>query len=125
MDNLLPSTPVYAVEYPGFVSAASIPYIIRTLGGQTSLENAFKRSATREDSLIELRFKPDNPFSHPIAGNVVPTHNILLKVVKRKRKRRDTSGSNETVGEYKAQAIGLVTKTARFRSKFLTLSLSE
>ncbi|KAJ7591219.1 RNA polymerase III transcription factor IIIC subunit-domain-containing protein [Mycena floridula] len=113
-EHPLPSTVYYAVEYPGYVQSSSVPLAVRNLGGQANLEKAFKRSGSKEDALLELHLRPDNPFSHPIAGDVVPTNNILLKITKRKRKRRD--GQVEIIGEYKAEAVGVITKTARFRS---------
>lgn len=50
------------------------------------------------------------------------TNNLLLKVVKRKRKRV-ADDYPCTMGEYTAEVIGVVSKTARFRSDF-TLSFS-
>jgi general transcription factor 3C polypeptide 5 (transcription factor C subunit 1) len=83
-----------------------------------SIDRAFRRSAPREDSPLELNLRPDNPFSHPLLGDLVPTNNMLLRVVKRKLKhpRPDDDGA-QTVGEYTAVAVGVIPKTARFRSE--------
>ncbi|CCL99174.1 uncharacterized protein FIBRA_01189 [Fibroporia radiculosa] len=89
----LPSTHFYSVEYPGYVKATSVPLAIERLGGQRSVENALKRAATKSESVLELRLHSGNPFAHPIAGDVVSTNNILLKVVKRKRKKQGVSSS--------------------------------
>lgn len=115
----LPPNTFYSVEYPGFVRPTSVPQAVRNLGGQSSLENAFKRSATKEETLVELRLRPDNPFSHPIPGDVAATNCILLKVVKKKRKRRpgQNGGTDAIIGEYKTEAVGVIPKTVRFRSK--------
>ncbi|KAI0282363.1 RNA polymerase III transcription factor IIIC subunit-domain-containing protein [Russula aff. rugulosa BPL654] len=64
----------------------SVHKAIHTLGGQSSIDRAFRRNAPREDSPLELNLRPDNPFSHPLLGELVPTNNILLRVVKRKLK---------------------------------------
>jgi len=114
----LPSTPFFSIEYPGYVRPASIPLAINNLGGQSSLDNAFKRTATKTDALLELRLRPGNPFAHPVPGDVVSTSNILLKVVKRKRRRVEGQPEGDVVGEYTAEAVGVVSKTVRFRSEF-------
>ena len=116
----LPSMPFYSVEYPGYVTPESIPLAIQHLGGQSSLDNAFKRTATKKESLLELNFRLGNPFSHPVPGDVIPTSNILLKVVKKRRKRKEGEPYDpEHVGDYTIEAMGPIPKTARFRSKRL------
>ncbi|KAF8484497.1 RNA polymerase III transcription factor IIIC subunit-domain-containing protein [Russula ochroleuca] len=117
----LPTAHIYSIEYPGYVRPESVSRAIHSLGGQSSIDRAFRRSAPREDSLFELNLRPDNPFSHPLLGDLVPTNNILLRVVKRKLKKRpppnDGDDGAETVeGEYTAVAVGVIPKTARFRS---------
>ena len=71
---------------------------------------------------MELNLRPDNPFSHPLPGDLVPTNNILLKVVKRKLKRSpdDDGSQNEMIGEYTATAVGVIPRTARFRGERCT-----
>ncbi|PCH41610.1 hypothetical protein WOLCODRAFT_17227 [Wolfiporia cocos MD-104 SS10] len=111
----LPSTHFYSVEYPGYVQPTSVPLAVERLGGQQCVEGAFRRSG----AALELHLRPGNPYAHPVPGEVVPTNNILLRVVKRRRKRRDgdTGGNGDgSVGEYTVQAVGVVSKTARFRS---------
>ena len=83
---------LYSVEYPGYVKEESVPYAIRTLGGQSSLEAAFRRNASKQDALLELNLRPDDPFSHPVPGDVVSTNNIVLKIVKRRRRRGTIQG---------------------------------
>lgn len=112
----LPTTQLYSVEYPGYVQPSSIDKALRSLGGSSGLENAFKRSSPRNEALLELNFRPGNPYSHPIPGDIVSTSNILLKVTKRRRRHGD-SGLEETLGEYTAEAVGIILKTARFRSQ--------
>jgi general transcription factor 3C polypeptide 5 (transcription factor C subunit 1) len=114
----LPATHFYSIEYPGYVRPQSVGQAIQTLGGQSSVDRAFRRSAPREDSPLELNLRPDNPFSHPLLGELVPTNNILLRVVKRKLKHpRPEEDGAQTVGEYTATAVGVIPKTARFRSE--------
>lgn len=113
-EHPLLSTPFFSVEYPGYVRPTSVPLAINNLGGQSSLDNAFKRTATKADALLELSLRPGNPFAHPVPGDVINTNNVLLKVVKKKRRRLD--GEGEAIGEYTAEVVGIIQKTARFRS---------
>ena len=117
----IPPVRVYSVEYPGYVQPTSVPEAIRTLGGQQALERAFRKSS-KPDTFLELRYRPDNPFAHPIAGEVVQTNSILLKVVKWRRKRVEGASTDEQnpgpVGEYTIEPVGLIPGTARFRGEF-------
>ncbi|KAK7696618.1 hypothetical protein QCA50_001276 [Cerrena zonata] len=116
----LPSNPVYSVEYPGYVRPTSIPLAVERLGGHGRLEAAFGRVPQREGKEsfpLELKLHPEDPYSHPITGEVVSTSNLVLKVVKRKRKRREgSSQEGEPAGEYTAEIVGTIPKTGRFRS---------
>ena len=112
----LPSTAFYSVEYPGYVKATSVPLAVQRLGGQDAIDATFKRPSGRTNSLLELHLRPGVPFAHPTAGEVVATNNILLKVVKRRRRQKE--GQVVPEGEYVTEAVGVIPKTARFRSEF-------
>ncbi|KAJ6516097.1 RNA polymerase III transcription factor IIIC subunit-domain-containing protein [Mycena sanguinolenta] len=113
----VPATPFYSIEYPGFVRTASVPIAVRNLGGQAALGTAFKRSAAKTEATLELKLRPGNPFAHPVPGDVVPTNNLVLKVVKRKRKNRmEIDDGAALQGEYTAEIVGSTSKTVRFRS---------
>lgn len=120
-EHRLPTTHFYSVEFPGNVKEDSIPRAIHHLGGQARLNRAFKRNASKFDSLLELNWRPENPFSHPVPGPVVNTDSILVKVTKKRRKRKDGSES-EFQGEMVVEAVGVVPKTVRFRSKLIFLA---
>ncbi|EKM59615.1 uncharacterized protein PHACADRAFT_205839 [Phanerochaete carnosa HHB-10118-sp] len=109
------NTLFYSVEYPGYVKPTSVPLAVERLGGQANLEAAFKRTGNKSGSILELNLRPGNHFAHPIPGDVVPTNNILLKVVKRRRKQKNAAVGDVT-GDYTVQAAGVIPKTARFRS---------
>nr|GAT53955.1 predicted protein [Mycena chlorophos] len=117
-EHALPTTPFYSIEYPGYVRDTSVPLALKNLGGQHALDAAFKRTASKTDAhTLEVNLRPGNPFSHPIPGEVVPTTNLLLKIVKRKRKNRmHVDGEPELLGEYTAEVVGVTSKTVRFRS---------
>lgn len=113
----LPATQFFSVEYPGYVQPSSVHIALRNLGGPSSLENAFKRGAAKNEGLLELNFRPGNPFAHPIPGDIVNTSNILFKVTKRKRRKVDSDKSPDAFdGDYTVEAMGVILKTARFRS---------
>lgn len=116
-EHPLPSTHFYSIEYPGYVESASVPLAISNLGGRRHVENAFKHATAKSQSLLELNFRPGNPFAHPVSGDIVSTSNVVLKVVKRRRKRRESDASDVPVGEYTAEAVGYIPKTVRFRSE--------
>ncbi|KAF9449926.1 hypothetical protein P691DRAFT_811492 [Macrolepiota fuliginosa MF-IS2] len=116
-ENSLPQTHYYSVEYPGYVQPASVPDAIRNLGGQVRINNVFRRNAPRAEVLLELSLRPDSLFSHPLPGDVVGTNNLVLKVTKRRKKRqREQNGDSVAVGEYKAEVVGVISRTVRFRS---------
>ncbi|THH03585.1 hypothetical protein EW145_g6165 [Phellinidium pouzarii] len=104
----------YSVEFPGYVQEGSVQRAIHHLGGPSNVSRVFKRNATKIESLLELSWRPENPFAHPIPGAVVYSNNILLKVTKRRRKRRE--GDDGPKGEFVAEAAGVIPKTVRFRS---------
>lgn len=114
----LPQVPYYSVEYPGYVRPTSTSRAIQTLGGQSNLDNAFKRTASKADALVELDLNPLNPFAHPVPGELFGTNNVILKVVRKRRKQKpgEQASLNDAIGEYTAQAVGVVPKTVRFRS---------
>lgn len=75
-------------------------------------------------SIVELNFRPDVTFSHTIPGDTIAQGNnmILLKVIKRRRKRKDkTKIVGQRVlqdnGVYKVEAMGRIDKVVRFRGK--------
>ncbi|KAI9093011.1 RNA polymerase III transcription factor IIIC subunit-domain-containing protein [Phlyctochytrium arcticum] len=99
----LPEDSFHVVEYPGYIK--NVDKAMKNLGGMGGVEKAF----AGELSVLELRYRPDDPFSHPISGEIINTANVLLKVT-RKKDRKITQRSTKT------EVMGLVTKTGRFRA---------
>jgi general transcription factor 3C polypeptide 5 (transcription factor C subunit 1) len=114
----LPSTQLYSVEYPGYVKDTSTPRAIANLGGYPTLGHAFRRAMKKQECVVEVKVRPEDPFAHPIPGDIVGTSNVVLRVVKRRRKRAEREGGG-LVGEYKMEALGSIRKTVRFRSERL------
>jgi general transcription factor 3C polypeptide 5 (transcription factor C subunit 1) len=136
-----------AIEYPGYISPnpTSLNRAIDTLGGHKYVQRAFGEGG----KILELRLQPDNPFAHPVTGDVVGTNKLLVKVVTRKRKQidgandlgdGDPSSTSRTTGDkgkekasteeqsqgtYTAEVMGIIPKTVRFRSKSFMVCLSQ
>lgn len=112
----LPQTHFYSIEYPGYVQPASVPTAIHNLGGQDRIDNVFRRNTPRAEVLLELSLRPNSLFSHPVPGDVVCPNNLVLKVTKRRKKRRPSQGEAPVPAEYKAEVVGVMSRTVRFRS---------
>ncbi|KAF8164959.1 RNA polymerase III transcription factor IIIC subunit-domain-containing protein [Crassisporium funariophilum] len=118
-EKSLPQCVFYSIEYPGYVLPSSVSQAVQNLGGQCKVDHAFRRTSTKTQALLELSLRPGNPFAHPVPGDVVGTNNLLLKVVKKKRKTtvdNPLRPADGTLGEYTAEIAGVLAKTARFRS---------
>ena len=73
----LPSNEAFAVHYPGYPSSTS--RAVDSLGGAQALLKA----RTSPSNKLELRFRPDDPYSHPAFGELRPcNNNFLLKISK-------------------------------------------
>ncbi|KAJ1724723.1 tau 95 subunit of transcription factor TFIIIC [Coemansia erecta] len=107
----LPQRSVLSVEYPGYVEDAE--KAIKSLGGREKLSRDVSQDVGAQ---LELRYRYDDPTSHPIKGEIVPTHNVLIKVTRRIRRPKGApkDSPGETVGS-SAKIVGVIEKTARFR----------
>ncbi|KAI8578992.1 hypothetical protein K450DRAFT_244489 [Umbelopsis ramanniana AG] len=102
----IPNTEFVNVEYPGRVQNHDRAF--ENLGGIQLLE---KRMNNKEPE-IELKFRPKDPFAHGIPGNVMNTKNLLLKVTR----QVNANNPDEQIGDHKAEVVGYITKTCRFRA---------
>jgi hypothetical protein len=120
-----PQNPVYAVstsiphfaaiEYPGPVK--SIPRALKTLGGLSHVSSVFANPSDPDAShSIELNLNTRNPFSHPVPGLISQTGNVVLKVVKRKRKKPNLGEDGKVKeGVFTMEVAGIASQTVRFR----------
>lgn len=117
----LPTQQFYSIEYPGLVSRNSVSTAIETLGGQSSIDSVFarrKQPADTRGNLLDLNFRPDNPFAHPVAGEDVATNKFLLKIRKRRLKQMSTDLQDQRPREeYTATILGIIPRSVRFRSE--------
>ncbi|KAJ6690834.1 GENERAL TRANSCRIPTION FACTOR IIIC POLYPEPTIDE 5 [Salix koriyanagi] len=92
VSGLIPSKEGFAVHYPGYPSSTS--RAIQTLGGTESILKA--RSS--QSNKLELYFRPEDPYSHPVSGELRSCHSMLLKI---SRKKKDSSSINDAKEESK------------------------
>ncbi|KAK6315933.1 hypothetical protein J4Q44_G00134570 [Coregonus suidteri] len=68
------------VKYPGIIS--NVDKMLETIGGVQGVSKTYADPSRR----LELRFRPQDPFCHPVCGNCFPSTNLLLRVKRRVRK---------------------------------------
>ncbi|XP_012575688.1 uncharacterized protein [Cicer arietinum] len=78
ISGVLPEPQGFLVHYPGYPSSTS--RAVDTLGG---IQGILKARSSQSNKL-ELRFRPEDPYSHPAFGERHPTNALLLKISKRK-----------------------------------------
>lgn len=114
-----------AIEYPGKVEQQSVDKALDTLGGLSRLEEALStQDETR--SVVEMQLAPPKSrgninFAHPVPAETVVTGNLVLKVTRRKRKKRQNEDGSEppqpSKGIYTVESAGIVKRTLRFRGQ--------
>ncbi len=64
-----------------------------------------------------MRFRSDNPFAHPIRGQVVSTHGVVCKIVRRRYRRPGQNGAPDQFREeiISVDLVGTCTEACRFR----------
>lgn len=125
----LPDTRLVSIEYPGpfASSSSSTTAAVQTLGGRDRLT----RALSKEDGVVELNFRPENNFSHPVGGETVNGGNLaVLRIVKRRRRadRKKTKIVGEHLveesGLYTVQCLGSIAKSVRFIGACLLLCVA-
>ncbi|KAJ1984803.1 tau 95 subunit of transcription factor TFIIIC [Dimargaris verticillata] len=122
--NTIPADDYFVVEYPGYVKNPQ--RILATLGGLDAVSKAYNV----ETKSLDLRYRPGDPFSHAIEGEVCPTSNLLLKVTRTVRRRKQpppndtlqagtlsrSDDPDEETTKFDAHICGFVRRTVRYRS---------
>ncbi|XP_043689605.1 transcription factor tau subunit sfc1-like isoform X2 [Telopea speciosissima] len=87
--GVLPEANVFAVDYPGYPTSTS--RAIETLGGLEGISkvrclqsNDSNCLQSNDSNRLELRFRPEDPYSHPAYGECHSSNNLLLKISKMK-----------------------------------------
>ncbi|KAI8930335.1 RNA polymerase III transcription factor IIIC subunit-domain-containing protein [Entophlyctis helioformis] len=99
----VPAACFHSVQFPGY--ARDHKQLLHTMGGMHAIQAAF----AQEPGYLEINYAPSNPFVHPISGEILPTANLLLKVVRRTHRRTGAVSMHH-------QIVGVISKTCRFRA---------
>ncbi|XP_010892267.1 general transcription factor 3C polypeptide 5 [Esox lucius] len=91
------------VEYPAIIS--NVDKMMETVGGIQGVSKAYGDPSRR----LELRFRPRDPFCHPVCGNRYPSTNLLLCVKKRVRK------CNPEEAQIDMKILGVIGTTYKFQ----------
>lgn len=107
-----------AIEYPGPVKPTSFNKALRTMGGLAHVSEVLSLPVLASRN-IELSLNTKNAFSHPVPAHVSDTGNILMRVVKRRRKqpKLDDQGKVVEEGVFTMEPVGQVAQTVRFRGE--------
>ncbi|GMY16885.1 general transcription factor 3C polypeptide 5-like [Fagus crenata] len=89
VSGVLPRNEAFAVHYPAYPSSTS--RAIESLGGN----QAILKARSSHSNKLELRFRPEDPYSHPAFGELRPSNNFLLKISKTKSVSASTSNQTE------------------------------
>ncbi|KAI5091486.1 general transcription factor 3C polypeptide 5 [Silurus meridionalis] len=98
----LSQTRLVCVEYPGVVQ--NIDKTLETIGGEQGMSKTYGDSSKR----LELRYRPKDPYCHPVCGNRYSSTNLLIKVRRRTNRR---SGESQIFMEI----LGLIDTTYKFQ----------
>lgn len=86
----------YVIEYPGKVN--NVDKVFATLGGKENIRDRFN-----DQNDLELKFRPNNRFCHPINGKIQSSSSLICRI-------------RLFDNEAKADIIGKVDKICRFRT---------
>ncbi|KAG6484137.1 hypothetical protein ZIOFF_060931 [Zingiber officinale] len=90
VSGVLPEASAFSVHYPGYPS--STERAIETLGGLAEIAKARSSETTN----LELRFRPEDPYSHPTFGEIRASTSLLLRIRKtRGEEQSHSSGAGE------------------------------
>ncbi|XP_024544941.1 general transcription factor 3C polypeptide 5 isoform X2 [Selaginella moellendorffii] len=94
VSGVLPERRVFAVQYPGYPS--SIDRAVETLGGEAGIAKVRASDA----GYLELKFRPEDPYSHPAFGEPHRTSDLLLRISAPKQgDERNSADSRELDAE--------------------------
>lgn len=126
----LPSTQLITIEYPGYIHASveSLDRALTTLApmsgpmaGTETASNALAHLAAlleRGARIVECRLLPwhgadgTDVYRHPLLGDVVPSHDLVVRVHKKMWRRAQ---DNAVRKQYTLELVGACAHTVRFR----------
>ena len=95
--HVVPEAEAFVVEYPGYVR--DVPAVMQSLGGSSALAAA----ANGDNSVLQLRFRPDDPLSHPLYGERQATNGLLLKLTRQSADPENSQVSAEVVARVQSK----------------------
>ncbi|XP_072422108.1 general transcription factor 3C polypeptide 5 [Chiloscyllium punctatum] len=108
-----PDKRLVCAEYPGAVRDPR--KMLDTLGGEEGVSRTYADPSRR----LELHFRPNDPYCHPVCANRFPSTSMLLRVKRMQRKlRAGASPLGERKGEevkYEMEILGLIGTTYKFQ----------
>lgn len=106
-----------SIEFPGPVK--SIPRALRALGGLSHISTVLSSPDALDKPELELNLSTGNPFFHPVQAAIRDTGNVVMKVVKRRRKvPRVGEDGKEELGLFSMEVVGTADRTVRFRGAY-------
>ncbi|RWS08232.1 general transcription factor 3C polypeptide 5-like protein [Dinothrombium tinctorium] len=94
------------IEYPAIVE--NVDNMLQTIGGLSTLNRTFSHETAR----LELRWRPNDIYSHSAFGDRYSTNNLLVKCVK--KKKRDENGDVSFV--YETAVVGVIDTSYKFQT---------
>ncbi|XP_019174383.1 PREDICTED: general transcription factor 3C polypeptide 5-like isoform X2 [Ipomoea nil] len=90
---------VFVVHYPAYPS--SLQRAVETLGGT----EAIVKARSSQSNKLELRFRPEDPYSHPTFGKLKQSVNFLLKITKEKVSAAENTDTNNRLSKCSSVAL--------------------
>ncbi|EWC47362.1 hypothetical protein DRE_00330 [Drechslerella stenobrocha 248] len=121
----IPNQNLLSVEHPAVI-VKNTELAMRMLGGTQGVAKAFQPNPENisEPNDLELRFRPGDALAPPIRGHPARTRAVVLKITVPKGKGPGAGSDGQQDipkilkglnGKYKAEAVGFVDHTIRFR----------
>ncbi|KAH1158149.1 hypothetical protein GLYMA_11G082800v4 [Glycine max] len=122
ISGVLPEPQGFMVHYPAYPS--SISRAVDTLGGIQAIQKA----RCSKSNKLELRFRPEDPYSHPAFGELRPTNSLLLKISKTKPPppvHDAEASSSSTNGEQDQEGSLCADIVARFPEAYFFYGMAD
>uniref|UniRef100_A0A8C7JGP5 Ral transcription factor IIIC subunit 5 n=1 Tax=Oncorhynchus kisutch TaxID=8019 RepID=A0A8C7JGP5_ONCKI len=103
MKEITEDNKLVCVEYPGIIS--NVDKMLESIGGIQGMSKTYADPSRR----LELRFRPQDPFCHPVCGNRYPSTNLLLRMKRRVRK------GNPKEAQISMDILGVIGTTYKFQ----------
>ena len=101
------SKKLICIEYPGYIN--NISKALVTLGGEKTVGAVLKDPYRR----VGVHFRPKDPFSKQVFGNRFEVTDVLMKVTRRRRKKKNGVESSEDV-QYECELLGVIDTMVKY-----------